>query len=716
MNYSANSFSESSLASLRIPSLLLAALVLPLAIAARCQVAVDLSVRQGRITHGASGWLYGQAEDGIPSDNMMVSLKPQIAAQKPPDGLQHPTGDALQVAPAFRRAGGKEIEIYLQDVYPNWPYDNAGIDDYLQKVRGIVRKVAADPNHDLFSYVPFNEPDNNWYGYSGEPLEKFFEDWKAVYIAIRAIDHNARIVGPNFSIYRSETYRQFLRFARDNQVLPDEVSWHELLDDFYPGWDDRYRNYREIESSLHISPLPIVINEYARATGDLGVPGELVKWISRLEKSNVRACLAFWGPSGSLSGLVAKSSPNQATGAWWLYKWYGSMTGDTVAATVPDIYGNGLQVFATVDDANKQARIIFGGSTGAVVVDVRGLGGAPFSGRPVHVAVWRIASSGTEPSKGPGFIQEGNFVPVNDSIAINVPQTESSSAYQLIVSPATNRSDANRADRYKAEYADLFGSAAIKYGDGKDEVGPGFVEGYAATGLAATEFTVNALHDGYYELTLHYSLHRVKPGILARVGLSLNGAQPEAIDLREPAAADSWTTERHRFFLTGGINRFRFQALPDGSSGGLRIDSIDLMLSEGEIATYKADDPGNTISGACRLSTLTGSGNSLVTQIGGGDSNFLQFNHVDVAEAGNYKMIVWYTNDEQVHGGQVERLAEISINGQEVKKSYFRNTFDASVIRTNVLDVMLNKGKNTIRFSSDPGFAPSIVEIQIARP
>jgi hypothetical protein len=59
---------------------------------------VDLSADTGAIKHSATGFLYGLGQDSIPSVNMLAALKPQVVAQKPEDGLQHPNGDALNVA------------------------------------------------------------------------------------------------------------------------------------------------------------------------------------------------------------------------------------------------------------------------------------------------------------------------------------------------------------------------------------------------------------------------------------------------------------------------------------------------------------------------------------------------------------------------------------------------------------------------------------------
>src|SRR5919108_6380485 len=94
--------------------------------AAPSQLLVDLSVGTGALRYGATGFLYGLGDEGIPNETMLAALKPQVTAQKAPDGLQHPNGDALKVAPMFKRAGGRDIQVYMQDVYQNWPYENLG--------------------------------------------------------------------------------------------------------------------------------------------------------------------------------------------------------------------------------------------------------------------------------------------------------------------------------------------------------------------------------------------------------------------------------------------------------------------------------------------------------------------------------------------------------------------------------------------------------------
>ena len=176
------------------------------------ELRVDLAARSGPVRHGAAGFLYGLGNDGIPSANVLAPLKPQVAAQKPQGGAQHPNGDALDVAHTYQSAGGREIQIYLQDDYANWPYEKLGMEDYLARVARITREVIDSPARDLFSFVPLNEPDQIWYN-KADRRQALLDDFWAITRTIKAVHPAARIVGPNFARYDSAFYREFLAFA-----------------------------------------------------------------------------------------------------------------------------------------------------------------------------------------------------------------------------------------------------------------------------------------------------------------------------------------------------------------------------------------------------------------------------------------------------------------------------------------------------------------------
>ncbi|MFC0531785.1 carbohydrate-binding protein [Phytohabitans kaempferiae] len=701
----------------------LAAAVLPAvpASAAPSQLLVDLSVGTGALRYGATGFLYGLGDEGIPNETMLAALRPQVTAQKAPEGLQHPNGDALKVAPMFRRAGGREIQIYMQDIYQQWPYENLGIADYLSKVDTMTRKVVADPHRSSYVYVPFNEPDLIWY--QGN-LNGFLNAWRTVYQRIRSIDPSARIAGPNFASYRSADLRTFLTFARDNGVLPHVMTWHELGNDFFTDWHNHYNDYRAMESSLGISARPININEYGRSSGDLGVPGNLVQYVAKFEASKVDACLAYWTTAGGLNDLVTRN--NQATGGWWLYKWYGELTGNTVAVTPPSP-GGSLQGVAALDAGKRQARVIFGGNNPAsgtydTNLVVRGLGAASYLGSTVHATVWGVDSSGLNPSAGPYLVREGDYTASGGQVTIPLTGLRGSSAYHVVITPNTDLSAAGPSSRYQAEYARIEGSARIAYGTNTGYSGTYFVEGYGASTNASTKFVVTVPSDGYYNLGLRYSAGPYTGAPANRsVRLRLNGADLTDLALPGTANWNTWNTVTTKVFLPAGISRVDVNAYAGDDRDAVNLDHLDVTATTGTVTTYQAEAAGNTLGGtAVVVSDGAASGGRYVGWVGAGAANTLRFNGVTVPSAGRYRMVVGYANAEvvgehQYNNNIVDRYADISVNGGPARRSYFRNTLGWSTYRTAVVDVDLAAGANTITFgNASSGYAPNLDFIQIA--
>jgi hypothetical protein len=666
---------------------------------------IDLSARTGPVKHGASGFLYGLGKAEIPSVNTLAPLKPQVAAQKPEGGLQHPNGDALNVSETYKAAGGREIEIYIQDVYPNWPYDSLGINDYLGKVEQIISQVIASPKRSLFSYVPFNEPDQIWYNKT-DKKQAFFEDWQTVYRKIKSIDALARLVGPNLANYDSAFYRDFMAFAKQNDCLPDVVSWHELNDDFFGGWYQRFDDFRSIESVLGLPAREICINEYCRIKGDLGVPGQLLQWIVRFENSKVDACLAYWTDAGSLNNLVTRDHYNQATGAWWLYRWYGGLTGETLKVTPPAADAEGLQALATLDSSKKQARILLGGCNGDVNVVVTGFEAAPYFNEKVHAVVWIAEHTGLNASTGPALILEGDFEITSGQLSFTLEGTVSTAAYQIILSPPKTVAPAHPLT-YLAEYADLSGDATIHYGD--------FAYVDIRSGGCIT-FIVTAPKNGFYTLKLTLANESVAGAFTDEsLRLILNGVSLTDVSL--PVAANPGLN----VFLTAGINQIAFEAI---TAVTIPLLALEIALGNGFVDVYEAESEQNTLGGtAVLIDDSTASGGKYVGGIGNGAANFLEFKDLIVNQNALYRMVVHFTNAE-FRGGHsynsqvVDLFADIRVNNGSTQRVYFRNTFAWDNYQTRVVDVMLQTGGNTIRFSNDDPdeYAPRIDKIEIAAP
>jgi hypothetical protein len=408
-------------------------------------ITVSSGTSTGALLWGGIGFLYGLSEypnsAGYRLNDSMITglVHPQYTSQKAPWGAQHPDSDALNVAAQARRTVMRGVGIYCQDIYSAWPYQNNGIADYLSRLDAIARNVVADPNRSFYHYFIFNEPDLQWYSASGTLFAKMCDDWLTCYNKIKSIDATAKIAGPGFASYNSTAYRNFFTFCKNNNCMPDIVVWHELQNSFFTGWYNNYNDFRSIESSLGIGRHEIYINEYARSSGDLAVPGNLVQYIARFEDSKVYAGLAFWHGIGDLDDLVANnnisqsipgSSLNQPDGAWYLYQWYGQMTGNTVAVTLPSQNGS-LQALAS--KSGNSVRVIFGGSLNSTdtfnaKIVVNGL-----SGTSATYKVLATDTTGRAAAPAPATILSGSSVVSGGSMTITVSNCKALSAYELLV-------------------------------------------------------------------------------------------------------------------------------------------------------------------------------------------------------------------------------------------------------------------------------------------
>ncbi|MFJ8538960.1 cellulosome protein [Streptomyces sp. NPDC093591] len=568
----------------------------PAAAADPQRLTVDLSSSEGPVMLGANGALYGLSDDGVPSDAALEPLKVTSISQKPEGGAQHPNGDALTVSKSFFRNGGGEINVMMQDIYAKWPYEDLGIDDYLPKVDKIAKEVAADPNSEWFVYIPFNEPDQIWYklGVADQAQyeanrDRFFKDWKTVYQRIRAIDPDARIAGPNEAAYHSRLLKDFLAFAKRENVLPQVMTWHELgsgsLRDFQAHYDD----YRGLEREAGIAPLKINIDEYANRR-DLSVPGQLVQWVSMFERNKVYANMAYWDAAGNLSGHVVRS--NIPNGGWWLFRWYAGMTGDTVEVTPPQPNTiDTLQGLASLDTSRRQAQVLLGGSAGDSDVVVRGVDRSLF-GRTVTATVAEAAWSGYEGQHATPRVLARTKVKVADDGSVTVPLRgmHKMSAYRIVLTPGGTGTPSPATVPWSASYEAE--SAAIT--DGKVYT-QGTVEnanGYAASGTkdvgslnqatSKVDFTVTVPREGSYDLAILYGNQSGTP---ATQKLSVDGGAPVTVTY---PSTENWTYRAKKDVTLRLSEGTHVLTLAKGDAE-VTLDRVDLTARTGAAAaSYEA--------------------------------------------------------------------------------------------------------------------------------
>jgi len=376
------------------------------------------------VTHVATGSLYGLATATTPADNLVEPIRPNTFVQMPTGGHQQGSGDILAVAPEAARAGAKVVD-RLSDYYAGWPYQFSW-NTWSTVVQQQIQKVQASGITNLASYALWNEPDNTWLSSNGT-FESF---WTTTYRQVRSLAPNTPIQGPSFSDNISDM-QNFLQNAVATNTVPDIIAWHELENSSKIAGD--VATVTTLEKNLGISPRPIAIEEYA-APSEVGVPGTLAGYIAKFERLGVHdAELAFWNQSGALGDLLTGQggSPN---GAYWLYTWYGAMSGNMVTTVPPS--SSGLDGAASLSADGKQVSVIFGGGSGSGAVTVNGLNTSVL-GTTVQATLQYTPSPGrTTAVSGPVTISQGTYTVSNGSITVPVSMT-ASNGYHLVITPGS---------------------------------------------------------------------------------------------------------------------------------------------------------------------------------------------------------------------------------------------------------------------------------------
>ncbi|WP_082498926.1 MULTISPECIES: alpha-galactosidase [unclassified Rathayibacter] len=392
-------------------------------------VVIDASATTGAVHGGATGMLYGLASPDAPSSALLSGIRPRTLAQKAPGGRQHPGGDALEVADDFFAAGGEEMVVYLQDLLEQWPYEEIGVDRYAELVQDAVRTISRREDRDRFVYVPFNEGDWIWYAaWDAAGRDRFLADWTTLHRAIRAIDPEARIVGPNESHYYPNRVRDLLEYGKANGVLPDIMAWHELQPSSLELLPRHLEHYRALEEELSIPPLPVNIDEYANRR-DTSVPGRLIQWIDILETGKIDGDLAYWTMAGNLDDHAV--GRHQANGGWWLLHWYAALRGETVRSeTAASSIRDSLHSLAARDGDTVTALI--GGGRHPVEVEVRGLA------TDLHwrVAVERVEWSGYEgPLSSTTTVVDAPIGTSDGGLRFTIANDDPLAAYRVTIAP-----------------------------------------------------------------------------------------------------------------------------------------------------------------------------------------------------------------------------------------------------------------------------------------
>ncbi|MBT8159681.1 MULTISPECIES: CBM35 domain-containing protein [Arthrobacter] len=497
--------------------------------------------------------------------------------------------------------------------------------NYLPILQAAVDKIATTSAHpEDYIFIPFNEPDGgNWYPNWSTQKAQFLADWSAAYNTIQQVyaSHglgHAKIGGPGDSTWHADRTTDLLTYAKANNQLPDVFIWHELGTSNLGTFRGNVTQYRQILQNLGIADISVDITEYGMLR-DMGVPGQLVQWLSMFEDEKVDAQTAYWNYAGNLNDNTSRN--NGANGGWWMYKWYGDLAGSQTAKVTPPHLNvtDTLQGMAGVDTAKKKATVLLGGGSNNIALNVAGISTATF-GTSVNVQVRQDRLNGTEgASLQPPVVLSTTATVVGGQISVTVPNSDRYSAYQVEITPATMAAQTAATDLVNTTEAEntTLTDATVYTQDplrawntmasgGKD------VGAFNKADSAAT-WTVNVPATGTYRLSVLAGANQ-NPGQHA---LFVDGAFNQ---LLKYSADLNWTyrgTTDATVNLTAGTHTLSVRASQDCTTvlpgADITLDRFDLYnITNGEQATYPAIDArltgGATISttGAASLSGSAG--------------------------------------------------------------------------------------------------------------
>lgn len=253
------------------------------------------------------------------------------------------------------------------------------------------------------------------------------------------------------------------------------------------------------------------------------------------------------------------------------------------------------------------------------------------------------------------------------------------------------------------------------------------------SGSGTFDFYVCAPRDGYYTLgtagsgTATLSKSRVNYALDARAESKVS------VDWMELFQFKLGNQDAGKVYLTAGINHLRMSGnglvldfLTFTEEAGLTADKSDTVEAENCVLTgsgiFDDEEEYPYLLGSAEVPEViakqTASGGKAVEGFRGGNDNCLTL-RVNAAEAGDYKLSVFYSNNEpapvmKTQDGKnyvhpyntdlVERYMQISVNNETPKTVYFRNTFCWDTYRNTIIDVKLQKGENVITFMNDNSY------------
>jgi hypothetical protein len=394
-------------------------------------VTVDFASEKGTARSRASGFLHGISA-AAPQDHMVWPLKPRL--------FRFDAKVALNVELYRRLSGyGAAVQVIMSHAfnYPSeseaWPGDGGDWTAWENLVERLVLDARSKGMHVLWDI--WNEADDQTFWKRSQM--QFFETWRRAAAKIRSLDPDVVIVGPSTGL--GQYLNEFLLYARDKNVLPDVVSWHEL----WPGnlEHDHVGTVRRFMAANGIADRPVSINEFQQAA-ERHRPGFVVAWLSHLEEEHAdSAAYACWDDpadysdcsEATLDGLLTIDGKPRA--GWFAHKGYADITGMLVKVSR---FGSKIAGVAGVDPVRRSAQVLLGRREAPDATELEGIevifqnvdhAGYLAKNGEVFVRAERIPDSGTTYLSQTQVTVDQNYPVVDNTIRVSLPHFNAWDAY-----------------------------------------------------------------------------------------------------------------------------------------------------------------------------------------------------------------------------------------------------------------------------------------------
>jgi hypothetical protein len=420
------------------------------------EVSVDFGIQLEVPTYRASGFIYGLSEDGAqPDRELQKGIKVRFfragGAQLGCPGGGFVNGQYAQRWTSVKgyyaraRAIGAKFILLTHDLWgadavctvPRWPGDGGDWTEFTRFMAQVIDDAKTngmtgpDVQWDIWNEPDLLTPVQFW----GRDQAQYLEMWKHSYRQIRAAIPDAVIVGPSTAGQPSpgwSWFAEYLDFVKANDVVPDYVSWHQLI----PGSDPQTSkdNLDEMLTMRGISVHGYQVNEYGSNPSEQQA-GPSAWYLGRLERAGIDGLRANWGMGGGLyegmGDLVTGSGLPMAS--WWSYKRYAEMSGKLVPLSA----GTKIDGVASIDPQATKSSILLGsrqGVVGRVRVTLQNIPAYLLNKNQVQVVVERIPE-GIEYLSKPIIVTDQKITVTQESLDLMVNWISAADAYAIAISP-----------------------------------------------------------------------------------------------------------------------------------------------------------------------------------------------------------------------------------------------------------------------------------------